>query len=673
VRDHNPIPLEEFNGYFNRGGKTEDVPQDHFIDVLNIQFGESFIETRLPIVPDVNLGSGNNDVVRVHEYTMQTQRSHLILNTSGEILHRLASGTVQGPVLTIAAMTDFNVVSFNGRAYITPFFTNSNNQQVGLQNEFLYVYKGDGTAARKAAGTGPPNTPAMSAANGAAGFTDAGIHLFAAVFETDTGFLTSPGAFVQFTTSATNSVSFSSIPVSGSSFVTNVHIVATRVITSFNGDFEGYEYFFIPGATVTNGTTTLANQSFYDRDLIENASHLFDIFEEIPAGVALTSYHNCLVLTTTFSDISVAYVSFPGEPEAIHQVDGLLIVPLDGKPITNAQELRDVLYIFKSTLTVGYSDNEDVPSTWQPFTVDEANGTSVHGIGTVLDAGGVNIDYLVVAGFSGIRLFNGNYPELNLSWKIDGFWTELETNQFNQIEIVIDNIHKIIYCTLPLENPTTTPNQLLIGDYQNGLNPKDVRWSFLSFNMPITTVDMLQFNTGLNTIFGPLLGFRVNISNQCGLYIYNNIFATPFLDVLRTNVGVESNNIIPTPFVTFGYQYATEKENIAHVTGFKIRIQGLNIVGESSIISEPVVFSLFTLPGNIGDQGVVDPPNETILQQLDPSLIPTGREPVVLANFNSQRFALQVRCVAPVTLGRRYFRIHRIVFFVKEIYTMYPA
>jgi hypothetical protein len=64
---------------------------------------------------------------------------------------------------------------YSGRAYITPFTTElvgSLNRERGLTGEFVYVYKGDGTAARKAAGNKP--TVNVTVANGAAGFTDAG-------------------------------------------------------------------------------------------------------------------------------------------------------------------------------------------------------------------------------------------------------------------------------------------------------------------------------------------------------------------------------------------------------------------------------------------------------------------------------------------------------------------
>jgi hypothetical protein len=208
------------------------------------------------------------------------------------------------------------------------------------------VYAGDGTAARKAAGV--PMAGTMTIANGAAGFTDPGFHIFGFVSETSSGFLSEPALLKGFTTLSNFSVSFGAIPTSGDPNVTKRHLVASKVIVGFNGDLTGYQLFFVPNATINNNTDTFLNNiSFYDADLLDDASHLFDNFAEIPAGAVLTIYHQRLVLATTFNDISLILVSAQGEPEAINEIDGLLIVPPDGNPITNAQELRDVLYVFK--------------------------------------------------------------------------------------------------------------------------------------------------------------------------------------------------------------------------------------------------------------------------------------------------------------------------------------
>jgi len=485
MRDHTPLTIEDFGGYFNRGD-PETVPFDHFVEVNNIQFTENGFETRDGIDIYQALGIAISNVLRIHPYTMQGQQSLLVLTVGGNIHHVVSSSVAHLNILQKPLMTDFNVVSWAGRAYITPFFTNSNNQEVGLQSEFLYVYLGAGVPARKAAGNPPTGTPLTVTASGV-GFSELGFHLFAVVYETDTGYLTGLGPTVfGSATSTSNTIGFdiTNIPVSPDAFVIRKHIVATKFILNYNGDQDGYEFFFVPGGDMLNAVTT-KHVDFFDIDLLDEASRLIDNFREIPAGVGLTTYHGRLVLTTTFTDISIAYVSHPGEPEAFDQIDGILIVPLDGNPLTNCQEFRDVLYLFKKTRTIGYSDNQDIPSTWTSFIVDEGIGAPVHGISTVLDSGGVNIDYLIVADYSGIMIFNGGYARPEFSWKIANFWFGLDRTQFRKIELVNDSITQTIYCVLPT-------GILLVGDYSMGLNAKGVRWTKWSFDVVITSIELIN-------------------------------------------------------------------------------------------------------------------------------------------------------------------------------------
>lgn len=485
MREHDTIVLENFNGLW-RNGDDDAVPMDHFMQADNIQYFTGGFETRDGIDLYQDLGVALGNIARIHPYRMQTGLTLLVLDTLGNIHHVVSPGLTYTNILTIATMTDFNTVSIAGRAYITPIFTDANGIEKGIQNQFLYVYLGAGVTARKAAG--PTAAGTLTIANGAAGLTDAGLHVFGVVGETDTGYLSPPTALNTFTTTANLSVSFSTVPVFTGTFWTKRHIVASARIIDYNGNLTGYQLFFIPGATINDNTTTILNNiSFFDADLIEDASHLLDNFTEIPAGVGLTVYHSRLVLTTTFADISIAYVSSEGEPEAINQVDGLLIVPLDGNALTNAQTFRDVLYLYKNTRTVGYSDNNDVPATWVPFVVDETIGAPVHGVAQVLDSGGVNVDYLLVAGYDGIYLFSGTYEKPEFTTKIRDFWLDLNRTLFRRLELINNTINKHFFIVLP--NGT-----VLHGDWGEGLGWKQVKWAIWTFNLNVTTMEIINTN-----------------------------------------------------------------------------------------------------------------------------------------------------------------------------------
>lgn len=492
MRDHEPVVIESFKGLYQQGD-PEEVPLDHFTDCENIQFvGMSSIETRPGIDRHQTVAVPLGNVVRIYNYITQDKNTLLALTwdgTTGNLYHVVDATTVFGPILTIAGMSDFAFVPYAGRAYISPFSTITTGGipiQKGMTGQFIYVYLGAGVAAVTAAGAAPTGT--VTPANGAAGNTDAGFHLFGVVYETNTGYLSAPAAFASFTTGAALSVSFSTIPVSGSGAVVKRHIVATKVITGYTGNTTGYTYYFIPGATVNdNVTTTLANQSFFDIDLLEDASHLLDNFSQIPAGAVLFLYHNRLVVAATFTDISAAYVSAAGEPEAFDQVNGLIVVPLDGNPITNGAELRDVMYLFKRNRTVSYVDNDDDPATWPLSVVDQSLGTFVHGIATVIDSGNSSVDFLIVATQRGIVVFNGRYALPELSWKISEFWLLQDKLLVRNIQIVNDAINQNLYTVLQ-------DGRLLLGDYSDGLDPQNIRWTPWRFDFRVNTVALVNIN-----------------------------------------------------------------------------------------------------------------------------------------------------------------------------------
>jgi len=646
MRDHSSVLIDEFNGYYNRGD-VESVPNDHSVEINNIQFPEeSGISTRDGIDLYQSIGTAIDNVLRIHPYTMQTQQSLLVLRTGGIIDHVISSTVTHSAILTVATMTDFNVVSFGGRAYITPFATNASGQEVGISSEFLYVYQGAGVVARKAAGAPPTGTTLVANPVGGT-FSDLGFHIFAVVYETDTGYLTALGPEIfATTTSVLNTVGFtiSNIPI-GPVTTAKRHIVATKAITSYNQDQDGYQFFFVPQGNIDNNTDTTKVVSFFDIDLLQDASHLIDNFSEIPAGVGLTLYHGRLVITTfpatatpppnvgtkAADNISIAYLSHPGEPEAIDQVDGLLIVPLDGNPLTNCQEFRDILYLFKKTKTVGYSDNQDVPSTWIPFVVDEGIGAPVHGIGTVLDSGGVSADFLLIADFTGVILFNGSYTKPELSWKIRDFWLALDRTSFREIEVINDSISEIMYIVLPTNN-------MLIGNYANGLSPEDIRWSKWSFNFPITSVEIINTST-------ILIGGTVDASSYSGLYQLSVGLAH---DRLYNTSNTITNFKIPEPLIQTAYIHISEEENITHFTAVRMRVLGTgSLVMRMLSLSNTITLDLTALT----------------------MATTTNKESQRLMNFMESRASLEIK----TTVIDSIFRINRIILFAKEVFSEYPA
>lgn len=483
MRGHQSIPIEEFNGLWRRGG-ADSCPPDHFSDCNNIQYIESGWETR----DGVNIiFPGLLKILKIKNYPKVVGETQLVLTSAGIIYD---TGFLGNVILSIPGMLDFGLVIIGGRAYISPSTTAH-----GMANQFIYVYKGDGTPARLAAGSGPVNADGLlAAANSAtAGHVEKGIHIFAAVYETDTGFLTQLGPDTLPTVNAdgTHKVDLSNIPVSPASYVTKVHIVASRAIdpTLYNGNTKGFPLFFIPGAIVNNGVTTLT-VDFYDAELLEDASHLADLYDKIPAGVGLTAYHGRLVDWCLEPDDqqSLILVSYPGEPEAVDKVSGLLILQEDDNAIRRCQEQRDILYIFKAVKTFSTQDNGGPPATWAIAELDQGLGAMLNGVATVLNTGGTSVDYLIMMNMSGIFLFSGTYVFPELSFKIADLWADQNHGDERFNEIYNDSVNKQLYILMPIKK------QILIGNYQHGLDPKTIRWGIWTFDFDPTTICLSNFD-----------------------------------------------------------------------------------------------------------------------------------------------------------------------------------
>jgi len=488
MRDHTAINIEEFNGLWRRGD-ADSTPIDHFSDCNNIIYIEGGFETRPGIKADITNGIGFFNLLKIKNYEKVNDESLLLLDEDGNIFDT-GSPTPTTPILTIIGMLDFGFFVYAGRAYISP-----STKAHGMAGEFVYVYMGDGTPARKAAGFAPTLVDGnMAAANsGTVGHVEAGYHIFGAVYETDTGFLTSIGVVRPVLLApGAQQVNLTAIPVSPNSYVTKVHIVATRAIDPvfFTGNTDGYQFFFIPGAFVTNGTTTLS-VSFYDSELLEDAWHLEDLYEEIPAGVGLTGYHGRMINWCLEPDESQStiLVSNAGEPEAFNQIDGLIIIPSYQDPITICQELRDILYIFRNTQTWATQDNGDVPSSWNVVIIDNGLGSALHGIATVLDIGNTTLDLMIVFNVSGIFLFNGTFTFPELSYKIADLLAEMDLSDLFNVEVYCDTILKRLYIIFPGQMI------LLYGDYSHGLDPIKIRWCpWSATGIQINSICLTQFN-----------------------------------------------------------------------------------------------------------------------------------------------------------------------------------
>lgn len=504
VRDHSPVTIG-FNGLYKRGS-DENCPLDHFTDCDNIRFEPSSVLSRAGLeVFETDSGSifAFLDIVRLYVFNRANSHELLALDTAGNFYHS-GSPTPLVPILTIPGCTDFTFVGVANRAYISPI-----QDDMGMEDEFVYMYMGDGSPARKAAGERPTGT-AMVGANGDT--TDvklqAGVHIYGVVYLTDTGFKTGigPDELTVFTATGAHKLDLSNIPVSPDDFVIARIIVGSRTINpveyAANPNPLDYELFFIPDGQINDNVTTVLNDIDYlDSELLESAAPLLDLLDEIPAVANLTTYHDRVVASNSFGefsedvDLDTSYnwvtlrVSNKGEPEAFNAVTGIIQAPQDGYKLTCAQEYRDVLYVFKNVRTYSYVDNGDDPSTWPLTVIDQGTGASLHGVATVLDSGGINIDFLILINYNGLVLFTGTYIKPEFTWKIETAWMELNRDEFNEMQIVNDSLSKQIFCVLP-------NNKILLGDYSEEFSNTKIKWAYWTFTAPlvVTTLALRNVN-----------------------------------------------------------------------------------------------------------------------------------------------------------------------------------
>ena len=472
IENHVPIPITDFNGLYDRG-PDEAVPLDHFKVAQNLKFKPSGFYTREGSTVEITVGA----IVRMHIYKITGQASRILFLLPNNAIYDSAN-IGQGPILTIPEMTDFSMEVFFDRAYITP-----HNGLTGLPGQFVHYYTGSGVA-RPAGGAAVPAIPAMTAVETGAGNFDAGIHAFACGFETATGFITQFGAFCQLTSTGGKAIQLSNIPIGPAGTVARVLFstknVADAATGTFNGDYQNAEWFFIPFGRIADNTTTTKEGSYFDADLVDQADYILEQLPSIPAGVGITSYQGSMVVWGEDANQSTVRISKAGEPESFNAVEGFCQVePSNGGGVRNCVEFRSSLYILKAQRCYVTQATDQEALFWQTHLLDGSVGTECHGIGKIFERNSNTVDKYLVASRRGLMMFTGNFEE-EITWKVKDIWERITRIYFYKIQVMVDADNQWIYISLPLDGSTST-NVVLFGDYSNGLNAKNIKWSLWTF------------------------------------------------------------------------------------------------------------------------------------------------------------------------------------------------
>lgn len=615
IQDHTPVAIQKFNGLYGIDSFDDSVPEGYFIDALNtITYGDE-VKTR----DGFGLAHSTLATERFKIYRRQGESARILyLDNSGNI-RDLTTDTI---ILTVAGMTDFAMEVVNNRAYISP-----HNGNAGLPGSFVYVYTGSGTA-RKAAGASPVGsfTASISATSGV---IESGVHLFAWVYETTTGFVTPPSSAQSLTFDGTKAVDFSNIPV-GPAGTAARRLIASRAIQDYNGNELAYEMFFVPGGRINdNSTTSLSGVNFYDAELIDTADYTYDQLEEIPAVVFLVPYGRRLTYGGPDIDKNLVYFSKIDEPESISSLAGFIAYdPFESEGVKDATEFRDNFYVTKRDHTYTIRDNQAEPSTWgNPIRLDQAIGANINGIAQYKDSKGARVEFFLVADESGLYKFNGIYEEIPITRNIKNWWYRINKNYFHKIQVVIDQKKMLIYILVPLD-ASVSPNYIIVGDFENGFALDKIRWHLWSFSglTPSSiAIDLEAVSKQTILKFSDLTG---NIYKQ---------------EIGRTNDNSSSiNNYIK--FAMVG-----GRTNAIHHIG----MIGLRVVGSGNLAME------------VRGQDNIE---YQTLPSLALSTTP-GREFQRPSTFQSERisFKLSLNNVGS------YFRLRKVTLYINQIYESRPG
>lgn len=595
VRDHDPLSFSTFLGTYDRG-EDETVPAGYFKSSQNIQFVHNGVKTRDGTAINYSLPGGQG-VRRIAIYKRLGEAPRLlVLNQNGQLYDSVSASVI----LTIAAMTDFSMVSMFNRAYITP-----HNGIKGLPGEKVYVYEGSGNA-RPIAGTAPAAS-GMTAVEGAAGHFDAGIHLFAVGFESQSGFISKFGSFVALSsTDGGKSVDLGSIPAGPIGTVARV-LFATKDVAEngvFDGDYNNKTYYFIPGGRIPDNSTPTKNVAFFDADLQAEASFLQDQLDIVPAGVGINIYKGHLIVWGEDLNESIVRVSAPGQPESFDAADGFCTVnPGDsGSGVKYCFEYRTQLICCKDQRSYVTQDNGNPAAFWEVNALDKSVGTSCHGVGKILDFGEDVRDRAFIADRSGLQLYTGTFSDTEITFNIADIWDRINKDQFHKVEVAVDPLKALVYCAVPLDNAVENTH-MIVGDWQEGLTLEAVKFTVYKYPWRPQTIVVNVNEADKESMM------------EMGSLDTSSVYAVVEDSILDTNVAIDT-------WVEFPLLPQGDDWPVYHFAGIRVRVKGSGVLQVS-------------LSGLDGGQSTTVP---SLLLQTSP-----GRPLYRGFNFSSERCSVKLR------------------------------
>jgi len=512
-----PIPIKGFNGLYARGA-SDTCPPDHLTDCFNCIFpGKSQIDLREPTTVQ-STGTGSTISFAIGDVL------------GGAVLLTLASNgnfydethaTLLATITGTAGVhpDDFQALNIFGRVYIT--FTLQAKALTG-GSTYCYYYSSIRTAYvfETIAGIAPTVAPTLAQAS--AGIVDIGVHYVGYCWLSDRGFLSAPSPLTAITSAGSKEieVTFTATCPANCASVVLLMTLANQLTL-----------YFVPGGTsaaVAGAHAYSLVINCYDTSLIASADYLNNIYTTLPSCASLLFYKGRLVITGQDTAPDDILISDQGSPETFNKVNNIVHLPADyGVNTSNGSfSIRDVLYVTKPNGTYAIQDNGGVPSTWGVTSIDTGIGAFSPGISTFASvmSGSDVLDTCLVCNERGLMLFDGAYGSIPLTYKIETLWRSIDPQYFYRIQIAHDVWLKRIYIAMPLLPSFVTPTftsqasnpMILMGDYQEGLNPQAIKWSVWTTSSAATITKIAVESFTLTYTVPPAMIYQLAICNGAG-------------------------------------------------------------------------------------------------------------------------------------------------------------
>ncbi len=290
-----PVPVDQYGGLCTLIDRS-DLPVGLSPDCQNVEFFPSGVRSRSGFV--IHQATGTNPIADMLTYTtVAGDRKLLVLGVDGAIVGgAVESAPADIPFGGFSATTTalgrdprMRGTTAFGRAYFSLY---GNWSPTGATTAAQYMpicgpFQYDGTSITPVTQAGPPASFTVANTGGGTIGMSGGRHYFVVVYETSTGYVTSPSGPVGDTFTAGDYAALASVPVGPGAIVKRI-VFATPA--------DSVSFFTLPRFAINDNTTTTINVDFTDAELLSGTS-LEDYIDSprIPPVMGVEKYGRRLV------------------------------------------------------------------------------------------------------------------------------------------------------------------------------------------------------------------------------------------------------------------------------------------------------------------------------------------------------------------------------------------